>query len=108
MHLVPKNRDRHCSRPQLNRQRDIDNENTVLLNKIMHIMKRKNKSVTRPRFNAQRDVLKHHLMPTNDQDTSVMLINGPDMSGKMMADKALNDYYEGNDTVVNIGDKNVN
>ena len=47
-------------------------------------------------------------MPTNDQDTSVMLMNGPDMSGKMMADKALNDYYEGNDTVVNIGDKNVN
>ena len=42
-------RERYCSRPRLNRQRDIDNENTVLLNKIMQIMKRKNKSVAEAR-----------------------------------------------------------
>ena len=33
------------SRPQNVRQRQIDNENNVLLTKIMGIMKRKNKSV---------------------------------------------------------------
>ena len=64
VHLVPKGRERHCSRPQLNRQRDIDNENTVLLNKIMHIMKRKNKSVTEARHNMSKEVLKNHLAQT--------------------------------------------
>jgi Mg2+/Co2+ transporter CorC len=33
------------------RQRDIDQENAVLLNKIMSIMKRKNKSIMQARQN---------------------------------------------------------
>lgn len=33
------------------RQRDIDQENAVLLNKIMSIMKRKNKSIMQARHN---------------------------------------------------------
>jgi hypothetical protein len=34
------------------RQRDIDQENAVLLNKIMSIMKRKNKSIMQARQNV--------------------------------------------------------
>lgn len=34
------------------RQRDIDQENAVLLNKIMSIMKRKNKSIMQARHNV--------------------------------------------------------
>jgi len=34
------------------RQRDIDQENAVLLNKIMSIMKRKNKSIMHARQNV--------------------------------------------------------
>jgi hypothetical protein len=34
------------------RQRDIDQENAVLLNKIMSIMKRKNKSIMQVRQNV--------------------------------------------------------
>ena len=40
------------SKPLANRQKDIDNENTVLLTKIMQIMKRKNKSLSDARASA--------------------------------------------------------
>lgn len=58
-------RERHCSRPQLNRQRDIDNENTVLLNKIMKIMKRKNKSVAEARSSLNKQMLRQQQQNSN-------------------------------------------
>ena len=42
-HMVPKNRFwGELPRPEAVRQKDIDHQNTVLLTKIMGIMKRKN------------------------------------------------------------------